>query len=178
MILKNGNIVLRNFQITDKVRIAQLCNNKKIWDNVRDFLPFPYTEDDAEEFIEICCEENPQLTFVIEFENKLSGVIGLIQQSDVYRLTAEVGYWIGESYWGKGIATKALNLISNYGFNELKLVRIYSGVFDFNKASQRVMEKAGYSHEGVFRKSVFKNNNILDEYRYAKLNPDESFSTK
>jgi ribosomal-protein-alanine N-acetyltransferase len=93
----------------------------------------------------------------------------LVIQKDIYRLSAEIGYWLGEPYWGKGIALKAVNLITEYGFNELELVRIYSGVFDFNKASHRVMEKAGFKLEAVFERSVIKNGIICDEYRYAKI---------
>ncbi|MFY9228802.1 MAG: GNAT family protein, partial [Bacteroidales bacterium] len=96
--------------------------------------------------------------------------IGLVRQTDVYKLSAEIGYWIGEPYWGMGIATKAVRLITEYGFNTLGLVRIYTGVFDFNKASQRVLEKAGFNLECIFEKSVFKNDKICDEYRYGLIN--------
>ena len=103
-------------------------------------------------------------------EGEIIGSIGLVLQSDVYKLTAEIGYWIGEPYWGKGITTKAVQLITEYGFNELGLVRIYTGVFDFNKASQKVLEKAGFKLESIFEKSVVKNNKICDEYRYGLIN--------
>ena len=163
------NIVLRLLQDDDAGTIASLCNNKKIWDNVRDKLPYPYTVDDAVEFINICRNEDPKQTFVIEYKGEIAGIIGLVKQSDVYRLTAEVGYWIGEPYWGRGIATEAVKLIVKYGFEKLDLVRIYTGVFDFNKASQRVLEKAGFKLEAVFKNSVIKNNKIYDEYRYCIL---------
>jgi RimJ/RimL family protein N-acetyltransferase len=132
-------------------------------------IPYPYTEKDAEFFIGLCRNEKPAVTFAIDYNGDLSGCIGLVTQHDIYRLSAELGYWIGEPYWGKGIATSAVNQIVEYGFTEIGLIRIYSGIFDFNKASQKVLEKAGFHPEGIFRKSVIKNDIILDEYRFAKL---------
>jgi RimJ/RimL family protein N-acetyltransferase len=163
-------IKLRELEITDKKKLAELCNNKKIWDNLRDYMPFPYTEDNANDFIKYCQGENPQYTFAIEYNGEFVGTIGLVRQTDIYKLTAEIGYWIGEPYWGMGIATKAVQLITEYGFNELGLVRIYTGVFAFNKASQRVLEKVGFKLECIFEKSVYKNDRIYDEYRYGLIN--------
>ena len=133
-------------------------------------MPFPYTEDNANDFIKYCQGENPQYTFAIEYNGEFVGTIGLVRQTDIYKLTAEIGYWIGEPYWGMGIATKAVQLITEYGFNELGLVRIYTGVFAFNKASQRVLEKVGFKLECIFEKSVYKNDRIYDEYRYGLIN--------
>lgn len=163
-------IKLRELEITDKKKLAELCNNKKIWDNLRDYMPFPYTEDNANDFIKYCQGENPQYTFAIEYNGEFVGTIGLVRQTDIYKLTVEIGYWIGEPYWGMGIATKAVQLITEYGFNELGLVRIYTGVFAFNKASQRVLEKVGFKLECIFEKSVYKNDRIYDEYRYGLIN--------
>ena len=165
-----GDILLRRFSNKDQMRLAELCNNLNIWNNVRDFLPFPYTVQNAIEFINLCENEQQPVTFAIEFKGELAGCIGLVLQADVYRLGAEIGYWIGEPYWGLGIATTAVELLTEYGFNQLGLGRIHSGVFDFNTASRRVLEKAGFKLEGIFEKSIIKNGRILDEYRYAKLN--------
>lgn len=169
MTLKHQRIKLRKLIPEDKKDLAQLANNKKIFDNVRDFFPFPYTEKDAIEFINTCKKEDPPCTFAIEYRQELAGVIGLLLQSDVYRKSAEIGYWLGEPFWNKGIATEAVKLMTDYTFNTLKMVRIYTGVFDFNKASQRVLEKCGYKLEGIFEKSIFKNNKICNEYRYARI---------
>jgi len=160
-------VTLRMLSMVDSVELARLCNNKKIWDNVRDYLPNPYTEQNAMEFIQICCQEDPPVTFAIEYKGELAGCIGLVKQTDVYKLSAELGYWIGEPYWGLGIATEAVKLITSYGFEQLGVVRIYSGVFDFNKASQRVLEKSGFKLEGIFEKSIVKNGRISNEHRYA-----------
>jgi ribosomal-protein-alanine N-acetyltransferase len=168
----SATIILRKFQSSDKDQLAELANNKNIWNNVRDYFPHPYTDQDAMEFIHLCLSQEPYVTFAIEYQGALAGCIGLVPQKDVYRLTAELGYWIGEPYWGKEIATVAVRLITEYGFNQLNLIRIYSGVFDFNTASQKVLEKAGFNFECVFKKSVIKNNVICDEYRYSKIKTD------
>lgn len=169
MELLDKELKLRPFKDSDSIKLSELCNNKKIWDNLRDYIPYPYSENNAIEYIEHCNKENPQLTFAIEFKGEFVGSIGLIKQQDVYKLTAEIGYWIGEPFWGMGITTRAVRLITNYGFNNLGIIRIYSGVFDFNKASQRVLEKSGFKLECIFEKSVYKNNKICDEYRYGLI---------
>ncbi len=164
------SILLRPPRPDDTQRLTLLANNKKIYDNLRDVFPHPYKEKDAEYFIGMCMKENPPVTFAIEYKGEFAGMIGLVPQQDVYRRTAEIGYWLGEPYRNKGIATAAVNLIVDYGFKKLKLVRIHTGVFDHNKGSQRVLEKCGFTLEAIFKKSVIKNGKILDEYRYAKLN--------
>ncbi len=167
LVSPNDIIRLRELHPADKQILAELANNKRIWNNVRDFFPHPYTEKDAIEFIEICAKENPKTTFAIEFQNEFVGITGLVLQTDIYRTTAEIGYWIGEPYWNKGIATKAVKLLVNYGFDSLKLNRIFSGVFENSKASQKVLEKCGFRLEGIFEKSILKNNAIINEYRYG-----------
>src|SRR5437763_13691048 len=103
--LTQDDIILRKLTIKDKDSLALLANNKKIWDNLRDYLPFPYTENHAADFIDLVKDENPITTFAIDYQDQLCGVISLVKQQDVYRLSAEIGYWIGESFWNKGIAT-------------------------------------------------------------------------
>lgn len=163
-------MILREFRDTDAERIATLLNNKKIWNNLRDYIPHPYSMDDAREFISLCQSENPQKTFIIDDEGSAIGVIGLVLQKDVYRKSAELGYWLGEPFWNNGYSTQAVRNIVAYGFNTLDLVRIYAGVFEHNKASRRVLEKAGFVLEGILRRSIIKNDKILDEHLYAILN--------
>ena len=163
------SITLRPLALSDKSALAQLANNKKIWDNVRDYLPHPYGETDAEEFINLTLNEDPKQTFAIEFRGALAGVVGLVVQTDVYRKSAEIGYWIGEPFWNKGIATKAVGLITQYGFENLGLNRIYAGIFEYNKASMVVLEKNGFKQEGISKSAVLKNGKVWDEYRYFKL---------
>lgn len=161
-------IRLRRLNDGDKIILAQLINNKKIWDNLRDIVPFPYTIDDAVSFINFTQTEDPQTSFAIEYEGNLCGMIGLNPQPDVYKKTAEIGYWIGEPYWNKGIATEAVRLITAYGFDQLGFVRIHTGIFEYNPASMRVLEKNGYKKDGIFEKAVLKNGKIWDEHRYSK----------
>ena len=163
-------IEIRPLKLSDKSQLAKLANNKKIWDNLRDYIPFPYEETDAEFFINLTKEEEPKQTFGIEYKGEISGVIGLVIQKDVYKKSAEIGYWIGEPFWGNGIATKAVELITEYGFDNLGLNRIYSGVFEYNVASMKVLEKNGYEKEGIFKNAILKNDEICDEHRFFKLN--------
>lgn len=164
------NIKIRSLKVSDKTELAKLANNKKVWDNLRDYIPFPYKESDAVFFINLTNEEDPKQTFGIEYNGKLSGVIGLVIQKDVYQKSAEIGYWIGEPFWGNGIATKAVELITRYGFNKLSLHRIYTGVFEYNRVSMKVLEKNGYEKEGIFKDAIFKNGKIYNEHRFYKLN--------
>lgn len=160
---------IKSLKNADAVAMATLANNKKIWDNLRDYIPHPYTLKDAQEFIAASQKENPGLTFGIFFDDEFCGVIGLVQKTDVYRLGCEIGYWVGEPFWGKGIASEALRLVTDYGFENLLLERISTSVFDYNLASMRVLEKNGYQKEGVLRRSVVKNEKVYDEHVYAKL---------
>ncbi len=166
--LKEGNIILRPLGDNDATVLAQLANNRKIWINVRDVLPSPYCIDDANNFISLTQKENPQMSFAIEYNKQFCGMVGLIGQSDVYKKIAEIGYWIGEPYWNKGIATIAVKLLTEYGFNQLNLIRIHTGVFEYNIGSMKVLTKNGYEKDGVFKKSIFKNGKIYDEHRFSK----------
>jgi len=169
MEIVEGNVRLRPLRYADREILGGLANNIKIWNNLRDMFPHPYTLDDAEKFIDMVKQQDPQLTFAIEFEHKLVGVIGMVLQPDVYRKGAEIGYWIGEAFWKKGIASTAIRLTSDYAFETLKLERLFAGVFEGNEGSKRVLEKCGYTLEGISRKAVYKNNKLMDEYRFAKL---------
>ncbi len=163
-------VKLRKLETSDTKEVAILMNNKKIWDNLRNHIPFPYTETDAENFIELVKDDNSQKTFAIEYNNKFCGIISLILLTDIYDNSAELGYWVGEPFWNKGITSETVKQISDYGFNKLKLRRIFANVFEFNIASMKVLEKNGYLKEGILIKAVLKNKKVLDEHRYYKLN--------
>jgi RimJ/RimL family protein N-acetyltransferase len=165
--LRSEKIILRPLNDADSPALARLANNKKIWDNLRDRMPHPYTNHNATFFINLAKEEILQVTFAIEYDGELCGVIGLVAQQDVYKKTAEIGYWIGEPFWNKGIATTAVKLITDYGLNKLDYVRIHTGVFEYNISSMKVLEKCGYKKEGVFEKAVLKNGQIWNEHRYS-----------
>ena len=162
-----NNVLLRRLRRADIPELAKLANNRNVWDNVRDYFPHPYSEKDAEFFISSKVSEDPQVTFAIEFEGSFAGVVGLEPQQDVYAHTCEIGYWIGEAYWGKGIATEAVKQATIYAFESLGLHKVYAGVFEFNKGSMRVLQKAGYFQEAILKSSVQKNNKIVDEVRYC-----------
>ncbi|WP_373516444.1 GNAT family N-acetyltransferase [Pricia sp.] len=168
--MEHQTITLRKLYPSDKTQIAQLANNKKIWDNVRDGFGYPYTEKNAEEFILRQSKSETEKVFAIDCNGELCGLIGLILQKDVYRKSAEIGYWIGEPHWGKGIVTKAIELITRYAFEELKLIRIFAGVFEYNVGSMRVLEKNGFRKEGISKKAIVKNGKLWEEHRYALLN--------
>ncbi len=162
-------IELRKLKLTDKKFIAELLNNKNVWKNLTDRIPFPYKESDAEEFIKLIDRSRLNIAFAIIYNEKFVGTIGLIKQKDVRRKSAELGYWIGEPFWNKGIATEAVQLITEYGFNKLDIFRIFASVYEYNVASMKVLKKNGFVKEGILRKSVFKNNKLWDEHIYGKL---------
>lgn len=171
MELKAGNIVLRPLRKTDALRLTELADNEKISRNLRDGFPNPYTLTDAENFLQSFSNQDPVTFFGIDFNGEYVGNISLVPGQDVYRKSAEIGYFIGEAYWNKGIVTTAVNLISEYGFAHLGIIRIQTGVFEYNEASIHVLEKCGFVKEAVFRKSVFKQGKLWDEVRFAKLKP-------
>lgn len=169
IIATDGQVVIREIQDADLSLMTLYANNPKVAINLRDAFPSPYTMDDAIRFKEAIDNQNPKTIFAIEYKGDYVGNISLSPSSDVYRKSAEIGYFIGEPFWGKGIMTKAVNLITEWGFKTFDIIRIYTGIFEYNIASQRVLEKCGYTKEAVFRKSICKNDNLYDEIRYSKL---------
>jgi [ribosomal protein S5]-alanine N-acetyltransferase len=169
MELSSGNIRLREFRSSDAGRLVELANNEKIARNLRDGFPNPYTLEHAEAWILKFMDLDPPTFFAIDYQGEYVGNISLVKGTDVYRKSAEVGYFIGEEYWNKGIATVALGLICDYGFKKLDIVRIHTGVYEHNLASQRVLEKCGFIKEGVFKMAVFKKEMFWNEVRYAKI---------
>jgi [ribosomal protein S5]-alanine N-acetyltransferase len=167
--LTSGDVKIRTFKKSDCNRMAEIANNDKIFSNLRDGLPHPYTVQHAKEFIATSLEMHPQTIFAIEYKGEYAGNIGLHKGTDVYRKSAEVGYFLGEEFWNKGIVTIALNLICDYGFQNLDIVRIHAGIYEHNIASQRVLEKCGFVREGVLINAVFKQEKFLNEVRFAKL---------
>ncbi|EZH73272.1 GCN5 family acetyltransferase [Aquimarina atlantica] len=168
--MDSKEIKIRQLVASDKSQLAKLANNHNISNNLRDYFPNPYNEEDAKSFIKMTIQQDPIVSFGIEFKGELCGVISLMLQDDMYRKSAEIGYWLGEPYWGKGITTKAVDQITKYGFEKLNLIRIYAGVIEYNTASMSVLEKSGFKKEGIFRKAIVKNDKIWDEHRYYILN--------
>ncbi len=169
IIAKDGDVVIRELTEEDLPDLARYANNEKVSINVRDAFPHPYTPEDARMFLTMVDGQDPKCCFAIEYQGKYAGNIGLAPGADVYRKSAEIGYFIGEPFWNKGIVTRAVRLITRYGFEQYDIVRIHTGVFEYNIASQRVLEKCGFTREGVFRKSICKKGVVYDEVRYALL---------
>ncbi|MBO2010855.1 GNAT family N-acetyltransferase [Hymenobacter negativus] len=165
--LQSNNVVLRRLEAADQAALARLANNKKIWDQLRDYIPFPYSSQHAADFIALTRQEPVPMTFGIEARGCLSGVVGLVGLSDVYRKTAEIGYWIGEPFWNQGLASAAVGLATHHAVQHLGFTRVHAGVFAYNVASMRVLLKNGYVREGIFQKAVFKNEQVWDEHRFA-----------
>lgn len=164
------NVVLREWKKSDAAALAKIANNKKIWDNVRDRLPHPYTKKDAKEWLALVKKQKePATTFCIEADGELAGSIGFTLKEDVFRKTVEIGYFVGEEYWGKGIATEAIRQMVDYIQKKFDVIRIYAEVFDFNKPSMKALEKNGFYLECIRRKAAIKNNVIVDDYVWVKL---------
>jgi RimJ/RimL family protein N-acetyltransferase len=166
---KDGDVILRELMDSDLEKLTIYADNEKVSINLRDGFPKPYTIDSAKSFKKMVDSQSPKTFFAIEYQNDYAGNISLSLGTDVYRKSAEIGYFIGEPFWNKGIVTKAVNLISEWGFSQLDIVRIYTGVFEYNHASQRVLEKCGFVKEAVFRQAICKNDKIYNEIRFAKI---------
>ena len=169
MYQKIGNCIIRNWQIQDAPSLAKYANNRKIWLNLRDAFPHPYSLRDAEVFISRVIEADPETIFAIASHSEAIGSIGLLLGKDVHRFTAEMGYWLAEPYWGKGIMTYAVQFLTTWPFEELRLHRISAEPYANNTASHRVLEKAGFIREGVLRSSAFKDGKIIDQYLYSQI---------
>jgi ribosomal-protein-alanine N-acetyltransferase len=163
-------VTLRPWRKDDCERLAELANNRNVSINLRDVFPYPYTLADAEEW-NAYCEARPGAStqFAIALDGELVGGIGFEPLPGVYRICADIGYWIAEPYWGRGIATAALIDASRRAFAEFPLERLEARVFAWNPASMRVLEKAGYRMEGRMRRSVIKEGQIIDSVIYALL---------
>jgi RimJ/RimL family protein N-acetyltransferase len=170
--LKLDRFLIRTWKPEDKSSLILYANNRNIWINLRDRFPYPYTAPDADHWLHQVAEETPQTHFAIVIEASVIGGIGIELGTDIHRRSAEIGYWLGEPFWGRGIATEAVRAITNYAFSTFDLCRIYAGVFDWNPASMRVLQKAGYMREGRLRKSVFKGGKVIDQFLYAMIRED------
>ena len=149
--------------------LARHANNPHVAQHLRDHFPQPYRRQDAVEWIRHVRERTPETVLAIATKDELIGNIGLYIQDDVYRCSAELGYWLAEEYWGRGIGTGAVRAICEIAFSRSDLIRIYACVFEPNVGSCRVLEKAGFQLEGVHRQSVLKAGKLINEKMYALL---------
>lgn len=162
---------IRKWKLSDAKDLAIALSNKKIQDNLRDGLPYPYTEQDGADYISamLSADENETFAFAITVDDKAVGSIGVFRQVNIHRQTAELGYYLEEEYWGKGIMTEAVKQICEYVFGKSDIIRIYAEPFAYNAASCRVLEKAGFQCEGVLRKNAVKNGKIVDMKMYSLI---------
>jgi ribosomal-protein-alanine N-acetyltransferase len=169
MELKLSKSVLREWKPGDEQSLVRNANSRRLWRNLRDAFPHPYTLADAEHWINIANPTTPIRNFAIVVDGAAVGGIGLVLKDDVFRRSAEIGYWLGEQFWGRGIVTEAVRAVTDYAFATFDLCRVYAGVFEWNLASTRVLEKAGYEFECRMKKSVTKDGQTIDELIYAMV---------
>lgn len=164
---------VRPWRAKDEDSLVRHADSYEVWRHVRDRFPRPYTRKDARKWIDSQLEApEPLLNFAIELEGEAVGGIGLIPGFDVESRTAEIGYWLGEAAWGRGLATAAVRSIVTYGFERLDLLRVFAAVFDFNPASARVVEKAGFVREGVLRDAAVKEGRVTSMIVYGITRDD------
>ncbi|MBN2246470.1 MAG: GNAT family N-acetyltransferase [Candidatus Aminicenantes bacterium] len=168
MKLEFGEYQIRQWEDRDASTLAKYANNRKIWLNLRDVFPHPYTLSDAKEFIKRVKAQNPRTVFAIASQSEAIGSIGLVLGEDVHRFTAEMGYWLAEPFWNLGIMTDAIKIFSDYALEKFNLIRIFAEPYARNPASARVLEKAGFIREGTMKAHAYKDRKILDMYLYAK----------
>ena len=162
-------ITLREYKKADVDRLVELANNENVSKYLIYTFPYPYKKQDAEWWIEVGATANNSVTKVIEYNGIFVGSVGIIPQSGWKAHSAEIGYCLGEEYWGKGIATESLRMMTEIGFSELEFRKLFAPVLGPNKASMRVLEKCGYILEGVFKQDVYKGGNYQDGYYFAKF---------
>jgi len=155
---------IRPWRLSDADDLAFALNNQKIQDNLRDGLPYPYTQTDAVNYIGMMqnAGKDSVFAFAITLDDRAIGSIGVFRQTNIHNRTAEMGYYISENHWGKGYTTTAVRQICEYVFENTDIIRIFAEPFATNAASCRVLEKAGFIFEGTLRKNAIKNGNILD----------------
>ena len=165
-----GSTVVRGWGEADAEPITLQADDRRVWRGLRDAFPHPYGIDDARRFIAMARQMSPQTYFAIEVAGRVAGGIGYTGHSDVERIGAEVGYWLGHEFWGQGVATAALRLLTEHAFKaDPELRRLYAVPYSSNPASARVLEKAGYRCEGTLRQSAIKDGQVLDQWLYAIL---------
>ncbi len=164
--------IIRNFLYGDASGLARNGDNPNISINQRECFPSPYTIEMARNWIQYVRDNEATSRFVIATEKEAIGEIGVVVQPDVHRYSAEIGFWIGEAYWGQGLMTEAVNWMLDYCYKEMGLKRIFADVVEYNIASQKVLQKCGFELEGVFRKNIFKNEEFHDQFVYARLNEE------
>lgn len=171
MRLELSRCTVRPWTVTDLDSLVTHANNRHVSVHLRDRFPFPYEREHGRRFLEWIVQQPVATVWALEVDGAAAGGIGIELHSDVERVSAEVGYWLGEHAWGRGIVTEALKALTAEAFRTFDLTRIYALPFADNHASVRVLEKAGYAREGHLRQSAVKDGNVRDQLLYAAYKP-------
>jgi ribosomal-protein-alanine N-acetyltransferase len=171
MEIKGSQFTLRHWRAADAPALQKHANNPNVSAFLLDRFPSPYSLADAEEFINLMLNQLTVTNFAIEINGEAAGGIGLQFRKDVYRKSPLIGYWLSEQYWGSGITTEAVKLITNYAFNNFDIICVMAFVFGKNSKSMRVLEKAGYVQQGILKQTVIKAGEIMDEHAYVAYKP-------
>jgi len=175
--LECGAGILRPWRSGEEASLARHANDRRVWQNLRDRFPHPYTPEDAEQWVRLAASFAPGTHFAIDVDGAAVGGLGFELHNDIERVSAEIGYWLGCEYWGRGIMTAAVRAATLSAFTLFGLTRVYALPLARNGASIRVLEKAGYTREGVLRRSVVKEGEILDSVLLAITDLDLARST-
>lgn len=168
--IEGDGYVVRELSYSDCETLAENADNEKIWNNLMDHFPHPYTKQDAFDYVSMVkAMPGKPMRFAIEVGGKAVGCVGFGSEGDVERVTAEIGYWIGEKYWGHGIMSHVVSALTDYAFENFHYQKIYAIVFNYNQGSQHVLEKAGYKLEAILHKAAVKNGKVVDFYYFSKL---------
>lgn len=170
MVITLPGCVVRDWRSSDAASLARHANDRRIAQNLRDAFPNPYARSDADAFLAMVARQEPRTFFAIAVDDQAVGGIGYTLHTDVERVGAEIGYWIGVAHWGKGLATAALRGVTEYAFGQHpELRRIWAVPFADNTASVRALERVGYRLEGRMRESAIKYGKVTDQLLYAIL---------
>ena len=173
-------ISIRKWKTTDAKALASALSNRKVMNNLRDGLPYPYTEKDALEYIHFITnsDANDTFAYAIDVDGTAVGSIGAFRQGNIHSRTAELGYYLAEEYWGKGVMTAAVQQLCKKLFNETDILRVFAEPFAYNIGSRKVLEKAGFQFEGILKNNAFKNGQVLDMALYAYTRQDKQFPVR
>ena len=169
MLLELDDVTVRSWRKDDVKALVRHANNPKVAANLRDQFPHPYSRRDAIDFLDYAHTQEPECAFAIEYGGEAVGGVGFLLGRDIARRSAEMGYWLGEDFWGRGIATRVVTAVSDWAFDNYHLTRVFAQTFAHNAASIRVLEKSGFVREGIMLRSAIKNGTILDQVLFAKV---------
>ena len=174
------NCTIRKWRLSDAADLAAALSNPKVLNNLRDGLPYPYTQRDAEDYIRamLSADENSSFAFAVTVEDRCIGSIGAFRQGNIHGRTAELGYYLAEEYWGRGLMTQAIGQLCRWVFAHTDILRIYAEPFSYNIGSCRALEKAGFHYEGLMKNNAVKNGKLLDMKLYALTRDESPFTVR